>query len=182
MYLHNHLYGLCSKYGDHAIVHIPKNASRTINKIFGGRIVNFNSFTPNTFWIPMREPVGRWRSGILENLFLYPENEEFIFDNISQIEFDEHTTPQTKFFEQDGPNRYFDISKPWLELENELNIRIPSTYRVNHMPEYLASVRKQKELSDRVDTVLTESFKNKLKEYYYDDVVIFNNIGKHNEF
>lgn len=181
MYLHNHLYGLCSKYGDHAIVHIPKNASRTINKIFGGRIVNFNSFTPNTFWIPMREPVGRWRSGILENLFLYPENEEFIFDNISQIEFDEHTTPQTKFFEQDGPNRYFDISKPWLELENELNIRIPSTYRVNHMPEYLASVHKQKELSDRVDTVLTESFKNKLKEYYYDDVVIFNNIGKYNE-
>ena len=121
--LYGHILGQCSrtKY-DHAYVWIPKNGSSSIRHHFGmDASDNFYDFDVVHYWAFIRDPYTRWKSGIIEWLYrrengFHPDDfenisqaVEYVGDNIWQIEFDEHTTPQYKFLDFEGPTTYVSL-------------------------------------------------------------------------
>lgn len=94
--MHEHRFGLCSRAGNSAIIWIPKNASSSLRAL-GLKEDNFTSFKVEEYWAILRDPFSRWKSGVVEYIKRNLDKTEYVLNNLHNIEFDEHTTPQCDF-------------------------------------------------------------------------------------
>ena len=58
--------GKCSRFNNDAFVWIPKNASTTLRFLFPDGDASFHDFDVETYWVILRDPILRWKSGVME--------------------------------------------------------------------------------------------------------------------
>jgi hypothetical protein len=171
----------CSRFNNDAFVWIPKNASSTLRFLFPDGNACFHDFDVETYWVILRDPILRWKSGVIEYISFCSSSKvnptdvkgrlEWVLDNIDQIEFDEHTASQTSFLKYTGNTRYIDMKKNfWVhKLINELGLP--------HKPEFGGQLkmnttsgnRYKEEIKHSIDSVMSTAFENRLREYYSED-------------
>jgi len=183
-YPSGHPVGSCSRFKNDAFIWIPKNASGTLRYLFGEQMENFYTFDVETYWVFLRDPVSRWRSGITEYIYRNPDDHILILDTIHQIEFDEHTAPQTSFLQyryayDSGRTNYISIdNKTWLSgLINDLGIQDKEVSVANDT----IGNKNKTAIGKSVDRVMSPTFINKLREYYSDDIKLLEKTKETND-
>jgi len=190
--IHSHEVGLCTKVNDDAIVWIPK-CGTTVFRSYDSVKYNYHDYNVKQYWVMLRDPYSRWKSGIGEYAFRNPEKEEEILDTIDTIEFDEHTTPQTKFLtfteKLEFPTQYFLLEREGMEkLNSQLKLfdtDVQTGRQVLYTSIYNISFVNMSKLFflKKLDGVLSKSLISKVDEYYHDDyMLIKNNISDNSEF
>ena len=164
---YGHRLGACTKVNNDAIVWIPKCGSSVL-RLYNKDPANYYNFNVKKYWVLLRDPYFRWKSGIYEYWCRNPKNEEEILDTIDKIEFDEHTVPQTKFLTFTGSAEYFMLEFNGLEnLNKQLNLfkTVPIVNRTYENKYKLM-------FSKKLDRVLSKSLIDKFNEYYYEDYML----------
>ena len=186
--IHNHPIGSCSRFNNDAFIWIPKNASSTLKFIFGEKpYTTIYDFDVETHWVILRDPILRWKSGIVEYISRggpssldIKERLEWVLDNIDQIEFDEHTAPQTSFLQYTGYTRYIDTSKEfWVhKLIVELDLPSPPVgddpLKLNTTAEYKDKLEMKHYI---INKVMSTAFENRLREYYSEDFKLIEQVS-----
>ena len=167
---YSHQLGLCTKVKNDAIVWIPKCGSSVL-RLYSQTAFNYNDSNFEKYWVLLRDPYFRWKSGIYEYWWRHQDKEEEILDTINKIEFDEHTVPQTKFLTFAGPAEYFMLEFNGLEkLNNHLKL-------FNTIPTANVSSTNIFKLmfSKKLDSALSKPLINTVNEYYHDDYMLIKN-------
>lgn len=173
--MYNHRLGDCSRFNNDALVWIPKNASSTLRFLFTEERHNFLNFDVETYWVFLRDPIERWKSGVTEYIFRHPEKHEWVLDNINKIVFDEHTIPQTSFLKFIGRIRYIDI-----HVDNWVTNLLSETK--GHSDNSLVMINTtshnvdKKNIVKSINDVLSTQLLNRLKEYYSADIKLLEKI------
>ena len=177
--IYNHRLGDCSRFNNDALVWIPKNASSTLRFLFTDKKHNFLNFDVETYWVFLRDPIERWKSGVIEYIYRNPEKHEWVLDNIDKIVFDEHTTPQTSFLKFIGRTRYVDIhDQKWVtnllsetsrRSNNKLNNSVVMINTTSHNVD-------KNGIKKSIDDVYSTQLLNRLKEYYSADIKLLEQI------
>ena len=123
--LYGHFYGqgtIFKRNPNEFIVWIPKNGSSTIRKRFREQPDFFQDHKIDNYIIFLRDPIKRWISGFLQYMGV---NWDMFFKSLknvdlTQIEFDEHTTPQYEFLPDDylGKSKFYNIDNGGLHIFN----------------------------------------------------------------
>lgn len=173
--IYTHPLGSCSRFNNDAFIWIPKNASNTLRYLFGEQMENFYTFDVETYWVFLRDPVSRWRSGVIEYIYRTPKNHIWVLDNIHNIKFDEHTTPQTSFLKYIGRTKYINIdNNTWLsKLINDVGIQDKQLAIKNDT----IGNKDKTEIGNSIDKVMSPTFINKLREYYSADIKLLEQIS-----
>jgi len=165
--LYGHTLNTGTRVDDDLVIWIPKNASSSIRKL-GNNIDLFeNSFIPKKNIIFLRDPYLRWKSGIVEYMFRHKKMHS-VLKNIDKIEFDEHTVPQTKFFDIRAENNiYYNLDSLGFEqfaIDYEL-------WQDGSMPRenQTFATRKKHQYMEKLDCVITKQLQNKIRTYYFED-------------
>lgn len=184
--VYGHPLGACSRVGNDALIWIPKNASCTLRTLFGEVRYSILNFDVETYYVFLRDPIERWKSGLLEYISRHKHQKDWILDNLDKIQFDEHTVPQTTFLNFTGRINYFDISsKDWIkELIETLNDKHKiflskeqfSTLNVNSTKDDKYKV----ELYKSIDNVITPELLQKLRDFYIADIELYEKIKNEN--
>ncbi len=172
--IYNHRLGDCSRFNNDALVWIPKNASSTLRVLFPDRD-NFLNFDVETYWVFLRDPIERWKSGVIEYIYRHPEKHEWVLDNINKIVFDEHTIPQTSFLKFIGRIRYIDIHDDnWVtNLLSETNGLSDNSVGMIYTTSNNVD---KKDIVKSINEVLSTQLLNRLKEYYSADIKLLEKI------
>jgi hypothetical protein len=167
---YGHQLGSCTKVNNDAIVWIPKCGSSVL-RLYYKHPANYHNFDVKKYWVLLRDPYFRWKSGIYEYWFRNPNKEEEILDTINKIEFDEHTVPQTKFLNFTGPAEYLMLEFDGMETLN-MNLKLFKTIPfVNYSFENKFKLM----FSKKLDRVLSKTLIDKVDEYYHDDYLLIKN-------
>tara|TARA_B110000503_G_scaffold78365_1_gene120455 strand:- start:1535 stop:1990 length:456 start_codon:yes stop_codon:yes gene_type:complete len=148
--------------------------------LFSGGDANFHNFDVETYWVILRDPILRWKSGIMEYISADVKKRlEWVLDNIDQIEFDEHTTPQTSFLKYTGNTRYIDIKQNfWVhKLINELGLPHKLEFGGLVKMNPTSGNRNKEEIKHSIDSVMSTAFENRLREYYSEDFKLIEQVS-----
>ena len=177
MIIPNHQLGDCSRFNNDAFIWIPKNGSSTLRSIFGSTIHNYNDFDVDTYWVILRNPIKRWKSGVIEYIYRHPEKHEWVLDNINKIVFDEHTIPQTTYLQYTGRTKYIDIEDPdWVtNIINTTGIQIDTSNLYDNASK--SDLRKV-EITNKLEDIITDSLIDEVKEYYRADIELIDRVKR----
>ena len=180
--VYGHPLGSCSRVGNDALLWIPKNASCTLRTLFGEVRYSIFDFDVETYYVFLRDPIERWKSGLLEYISRHKDQKDWILDNISKIQFDEHTVPQTTFLNFTGRINYFDISsKNWIEelietLHDKHKIFL-SKKQFSTLNENSTKDDKYKvELYNTLNDLITPALLDKIHNFYRADIELYGKI------
>jgi len=183
--IYGHPLGACSRVGNDALVWIPKNASGTLRTLFGEVQHSIFDFDVETYYVFLRDPIERWKSGLIEYICRHidPKNHRgWILNNLSKIQFDEHTVPQARFLNFTGRINYFDISRnDWIEeLIRTLNDKHEAVLPENHhltlnMNSYKGDKYKV-ELRKVIDDLTSPALLEKVHHFYRADIELYGKI------
>ena len=167
---YNHEVGSCTKVENDAIVWIPKCGSSVLRH-YDPTMFNYYDSNFKKYWVLLRDPYFRWKSGICQYWSQNRDKEEEILDTINKIEFDEHTVPQTKFLTFTGPAEYFMLEFNGLELLNERLKLFKTIPKANVSSADIFRLKFLKKL----DSALSKPLINKVNEYYHNDYMFIKN-------
>ena len=168
LFLHEHEFGLCSRVNDNALIWIPKNATDSIRSL-GYKDDNFNSFEVKEYWAILRDPYSRWKSGILELLSRKQDKINFVLNNLEQVEFDEHTVPQSNFLPIGVNINFVSMNLEGIKrLEKKLKL-LPLENN-NNSKEDINKAPILTKLEKHITPIITE----RVKEYYAKDYYLLN--------
>jgi hypothetical protein len=174
-HLYKHQLGSCTKVKNNAIVWIPKCGSSVLRH-YNSNQFNYYDINFEKYWVLLRDPYFRWKSGICQYWLNNQNKEEEILDTINKIEFDEHTVPQTKFLTFTGPAEYFMLESNGLQLLNE---RLKLFHIIPIVNASSADMFKLMFLKT-LDSALSKPLINTVNEYYHDDYMLIKNNVKFN--
>ena len=159
----------CSRHNQDAYIWIPKNGTSTLRSIFGTTVHDYTKFNVETFWVILRDPIDRWKSGIVEYIRNNPSMEQLVFDRIHQIRFDGHTAPQTEYLQYTGRTKYILLEDPdWVaNIINNTNIQIDTSTLYDNATK---SNPRKVEITNKLEDVITESLIDKVTKYYAEDI------------
>lgn len=167
--------GDCSRHNNDAFIWIPKNGSSTLRSIFGSTIHNYNDFDVDTYWVILRDPVDRWKSGVAEYIYRNPEKEQKVFDYIHLLRFDGHGLPQTTYLQYTGRTKYIDIEDPdWVtNIINTTGIQINTSDLYDNSTK---SKPRKVEITNKLEDIITDSLIDEVKEYYRADIELIDRV------
>ena len=167
---YGHRLGSCTKVNNDAIVWIPKCGSSVLRR-YNEHLDNYHNFNVKRYWVLLRDPYFRWKSGICEYWFRNQKNEEELLDTIDKIEFDEHTVPQSKFLTFTGTANYFMLEFNGMEkLNAHLNL-----FKTIPVTNVMFDNKFKLMFSKKLDRVLSKTLIDKVNEYYHDDYMLIKN-------
>ena len=169
--------GDCSRHNNDAYIWIPKNGSSTLRSIFGSTIHNYNNFDVDTYWVILRDPVDRWKSGVVQYIYRHPEKEQKVFDYIHLLRFDGHTLPQTTYLQYTGRTKYIDIEDPdWVaNIINTTGMQIDTS---NLYDNSTKSKPRKVEITNKLEDIITDSLIDEVKEYYRADIELIDRVKR----
>ena len=167
----------CSRHNNDAYLWIPKNGSSTLRSIFGTTVHDYSKFKVDTYWVILRDPVARWKSGVVEIIRNNPEKEQIIFDNIHLLRFDGHTAPQTTYLQYTGRTQYIDIEDPdWVtNIINTTGIQIDTSNLYDNASK---SNPRKVEIANKLEDIITDSLIDKVKKYYKADIDLIERVKR----
>jgi hypothetical protein len=167
---YDHTVGTCTKVGKDAIVWIPKCGSSVL-RLYDPTPVNYYGSNFKKYWVLLRDPYFRWKSGICQYWRDHQDKEEEILDTLNKIEFDRHTVPQTKFLTFIGPAQFFMLEFNGLELLNKHLKLFKTIPKANVSSAHISKLV----FSKKLDSALSKPLINKVNEYYHNDYMFIKN-------
>jgi len=168
--IYNHI-SAGTRIHDDVIIWIPKNASSTIRTLGNKIHYPIDDFIPRKNIIFLRNPYLRWKSGVVEYMFRNRNKIRYVLENIDKIEFDEHTVPQTRFFNVNADNNVYYNLDFWgmkrfaTEYKFWQNTPIPNENQT-------ITTHKKHKFMEKLDCVITKELQDKIKEHYFEDYKI----------
>lgn len=174
---YNYPIGDCSRHNNDAFIWIPKNGSSTLRSIFGSTIHNYRDFDVDTYWVILRDPVDRWKSGVAEYIYRNPEKEQKVFDYIDLLRFDGHGLPQTTYLQYTGRTKYIDIEdSDWVaNIINTTGIQIDTSDLYDNSTK---SKPRKVEIASKLEDIITDSLIDEVKEYYRADIDLIERVKR----
>jgi len=171
--IHEHQLGSCCLISGSAWLTIPKNASSLLRELskHDGLLYNETIFNyPLT--VVIRDPVDRWVSGMSEYLsrktggYFVIANQPTYDDLYNKIEYDAHTAPQHRFFENFTVNQFY--------LFEDIPSLFPKSERINSMD----STWMRRQVKDWVLSKMDDRLEKQIIKYYEKDYQLYQELKK----
>jgi hypothetical protein len=93
---------------------------------------------------------------------------QYVLENIDKIEFDEHTVPQTRFFNINADNNVYYNLDFWGLKRFATEYKFWQDSPIPNENQTITTHKKHKYM-EKLDCVITKELQDKIKEYYFED-------------